>query len=315
MFLKTTDVEELERYLAEFREAEESEYWYPPEEGSSVDFFAERPHLLLPLGFDESRALIEPSYGEYLLDDEERSEWIERGIEETKAIKQRYGLERPSFEFGIEYIFRASDSGLWNWFVGLEGDELRFRGSRGNASFSANRLVDHLNRVVASPDNSSRTLWLPRYWTMGVQEGSRISLGESVSEVMAAIANEKKQLRELKPRTLEEIVAELLRRRGMEIFLTPETRDGGRDIIARGELIPGEPLTIAVEVKHKKVVGVEDIHSALWANRDFPAVMLATSGRFSAGVLREKRLEQNHLRLVLKDGVALSQWIRAYARM
>ena len=42
------------------------------------------------------------------------------------------------------------------------------------------------------------------------------------------------ELDELHWRTLEEVVAELLRAKGMQVSVTSESSDGGRDVIARG---------------------------------------------------------------------------------
>lgn len=133
-----------------------------------------------------------------------------------------------------------------------------------------------------------------------------------IGDILNAIRNEACALNDIPWRRLEEIVAELLRSRGMKIHVTKRSRDGGRDVIATGELIPGEPTVLAVEVKQKAVVGVQDLRAALWANRHFPALLFATSGRFTAGVLKEKTREDNDLRLMLKDGVALRQWIENY---
>jgi restriction system protein len=133
-----------------------------------------------------------------------------------------------------------------------------------------------------------------------------------VSALLKEIYKEGKALREIRPRQLEELIAELLRDQGMEIHITPETRDGGRDVIARGEFIQGEPMVLAVEVKQKSVVGIQDLYNSLKPNEDYPALLLATSGRFSAGVIQEKKRRRNELRLILKDGVALSQWIAMY---
>ena len=63
-------------------------------------------------------------------------------------------------------------------------------------------------------------------------------------------------------------------------------------------------------MKHKGVVGLDDIRSRVHANREFPALMFATSGRFSAGVLREKEKPDNFVRLWLRDGTALGSWIK-----
>ena len=73
-------------------------------------------------------------------------------------------------------------------------------------------------------------------------------------------------------------------------------------------------MVLAVEVKHKPVVGVGDVQRALKANEDFPALMVATAGTFSAGVVAEKSRFRNSMRLFLKDGLALRQWISAYGR-
>ena len=144
------------------------------------------------------------------------------------------------------------------------------------------------------------------------EDASEIPLVEAASSILNEIATGRKLMRELHWRQLEEIVAELLKSMGLKVKLTPRSRDGGRDVVAYGELIPGEPTLIAVEVKHKNVVPISDLRDALWANRHFPALFLATSGRFSAGVIREKTMQENHLRLILKDGVALKQWIDLY---
>ena len=98
----------------------------------------------------------------------------------------------------------------------------------------------------------------------------------------------------------------------MLIDVTPPRADGGRDIIARGELVEGEPVQIAVEVKQKSVVGLADVQRALRANEDFPALLIATAGRFSAGVITERERDRNRLRLFLKDGLALSRWVATY---
>jgi hypothetical protein len=141
--------------------------------------------------------------------------------------------------------------------------------------------------------------------------------GFGFDDLLKAVRAERLPLSAIPWRRLEELVAELLRSRGMKVHLTPYSHDGGRDIIAMGELIPGEPTTLAVEVKQKSVVGVRDLRDALWANRAFPALLFVTSGRFSAGVIRERQHGGMGLRLLLKDGVGLRQWLDSYvsARM
>ncbi|MFL6236440.1 MAG: hypothetical protein ACJ76N_25140 [Thermoanaerobaculia bacterium] len=72
----------------------------------------------------------------------------------------------------------------------------------------------------------------------------------------------------------------------MEIHIVRQRPQGGRDIVARGELIPGqEPLEMAVEVKHRPVVGRPEVQKALWQNRAYPALLFVTLGRFTGGRL------------------------------
>ena len=47
-------------------------------------------------------------------------------------------------------------------------------------------------------------------------------------------------------------------------------------------------------------------------NEDFPSLLIATAGVFSAGVVCEKMRARHQLRLILKDGIALRQCIEVY---
>ncbi len=56
------------------------------------------------------------------------------------------------------------------------------------------------------------------------------------------------------------------------------------------------------------------MREAMWANRHFPALMFVTSGRLSAGIYRERIEKEGMLRLFLKDGRGLEQWIDQYVQ-
>jgi len=163
---------------------------------------------------------------------------------------------------------------------------------------------------------SEERLWSPTIWTPLAQEEHRTALANSVSNILKLIRLEKASLADLSWRVVEEIVAEVLRRAGLEIHLVKGHPQGGRDIVARGQLIPGqEPIQLAVEVKHKAVVDRPEVQAALWQNRRYPALLFVTSGRFTSGVIREQQLPENKLRLFLKDGVALGDLIRDYTQI
>ena len=170
-------------------------------------------------------------------------------------------------------------------------------------------IVENCKLVPSCP--RSTTLLLPNLLNPG-RPSPRFAAVTHIHSLLTQLKAEILDFSSVSPRDLEEIVAELLKSKGLYISLTKQTRDSGRDILARGELVPGEPTIIAVEVKHKAVVGIGDVRSALHANRHFPSLLVATSGRFSAGVIEESRASDNAFRLILRDGVALKQWINAW---
>jgi hypothetical protein len=279
----------------------------PPRVMETV-FFANHPHLLMPLGFDEFRVIPR--------DDDD--------LEPKVRFSDIPNFEEFSFAFPYEVLFRETSSGTWFQLEGIgrlsgsatpDQPTIHFSGPKAPSKYIL--PVDYLNLVETirrEPDPNSRLLLFPGIWTPNAQSTQQIALTSIVPEILKAVFEEKSNLRDIHWRHLEEIVAELLKAFGMKVWVTPNTHDGGRDVIARGELIPGEPTLLAIEVKQKEVMGLADVQRALQANRDFPALLVATAGRFSAGVIREKLLVHNQLRLFLKDGVAVGQWIEKYAR-
>lgn len=178
---------------------------------------------------------------------------------------------------------------------------------------SFNSIVDAASRIHTSPLLDATSFVSPQLWTPDQQDHEKRVLQTSTAAVMRALQQERIELQSISPRLFEEIVGEILRRQGMEIHVVRETPQGGRDIVARGELVPGlEALTIAVEVKHKRVVNRPEVQMALQQNRRFPALLFVTSGRFSAGVLEEASLPEHRMRLFLEDGVAIGEILRTF---
>jgi restriction system protein len=288
----------LEEDFNERRREEKDQYAAYDAEYPGLMYLYNNPHLLLAVGFDEYRQL----------------EWSNKN---ERLIERSFPrLAESMFPLGFESLYRSERSGEWHIFQGLMPKDnyldllLNFVGSQSEMNISTNDLLKKLRAVSENPTVNPNSLVLAGLWAPEKQALSRIELIESTREIIMQIHQHEKPLNSVNWRTLEEIVAELLRCKGLQIHLTPRSADGGRDVIARGELIPGEPMTIAIEVKHKPVVSVHDVRSALYANRSFPGLLIATSGRFSAGVIREK--QENAFRLFLKDGVALRQWISIY---
>ena len=174
-------------------------------------------------------------------------------------------------------------------------------------------LFKRLWQCVNEPPEASKFIFSPLLWTPSMQAEQKLRVRDLTCHVLKALFKGDVDLRSLHWKTLEDVVAELLSAQGMQIYKVTETPQGGRDLIARGELIPGmEPVTFAVEVKNMDVVGRPEISQALHQNRYFAALMFATSGRFTAGVVEEKGLPENRFRLVLKSGVAIQDMISQY---
>lgn len=295
-------------------------------------YVAAYPHVLIPSGFDEVRMGFLSSTAEML-----RTGFVSA---EALAAFNWDALPPEAYRHQPTAFFRQASSGVWffPWLyqpgrsdqTGLPLDTLGiFRGEsdggwrivlkRVNSKgwYSADRdicLTD--DSVLAAYERTANspgpgTVVLPELFRHPV-EHPRIELLEATKNLLGALQREKIAFPELTWQQVEDVVAELLRARGLQITVTPRSRDGGRDLIARGELIPGEPSTLAIEIKHKSVVGLDEVTSRMHRNKDFPALLFATTGRFTAGVVREKMKPEHFLRLLLKDGTALRQWIQEY---
>lgn len=304
MIIEKKELIEIEQLISQV-----DEFHYADDDDPSVEaphdaeFFAHRPHLIMPLGFDEYKAVEVENY------------------EPVDSSIRLPDVPHAELMFPYESYHRDSSSGGWYWLDGVthfSKDEnrkhntkpgeryLHFTGAENDHRYyPVSKWVEGLKKIIEAPDpNPHSFIWSPK-----IQIEQQSSLKNTVPDILSSIYSEGKTLRDIHWRHLEELVADLLISRGMEVIVTPRSRDGGRDIIARGEFIPGEPTLLAVEVKQKDVVGIADVQRFLHANSDFPVLMLATSGRFSGGVIAEKNRNRNQFRLLLKDGLAINQWL------
>ncbi len=291
---------------------EEWEAFENPERATHESFLLylrDNLHFLIPCGFDEVR-----------IDSLELENW--RGVlnkpffERFPDAPDPHFFERPDgAPLALQFGLRCRDlrSGAWygNFHFDEQAQTVNLKSPSGETRCIAIQdIPEHCERSLSAPGNPAVML-LPNLWKPP-ETHPTIELVDATRALLLALQNEGAGFSRLTWQQLEDVVAELLRARGLQIQATPRSRDGGRDILARGELIPGEPAVLAVEVKHRDVVCIDEVRSRLYANREFPALLFATSGRFSAGVVREKTMPENFLRLMLKDGQALSDWVRAY---
>jgi HJR/Mrr/RecB family endonuclease len=148
-----------------------------------------------------------------------------------------------------------------------------------------------------------------------VREQVRIAVTPITDELIYHIGHEPELLHELSARKFEELIAHLFVKAGYEVQLTPQSHDGGRDILAMFSLPFGSILTV-VECKqfaqHRRL-GPDVVHRLLWvADRYDNAsnAMLATTSTFTRGA---RDLEQKYQwRLTLKDYKAIAGWLKGY---
>ena len=135
------------------------------------------------------------------------------------------------------------------------------------------------------------------------------------AELVSYLNKHPEYMYKMSPRKFEELVAELLRDMGYGVRLPPETRDRGRDILARIESPLGEILTI-VECKRyapERTVGINIVERFLWTieQKDKASCgVIATTSFFTAGA---KALEDEYRwKLKLRDYSHLREWIGKY---
>jgi restriction system protein len=132
------------------------------------------------------------------------------------------------------------------------------------------------------------------------------------ADVLKIIEKEPAMVWELPPRKFEEIVAEILSKKGYEVSLTPASGDGGFDIYAAKKEGLGSFLYL-VECKRyvpPNKVGVEIVRSlyGVVQLRKATAGAIVTTSYFTAGAEAFQR-EVRH-QLHLHDYIALQKWIK-----
>jgi hypothetical protein len=148
---------------------------------------------------------------------------------------------------------------------------------------SFEEFIANLRRQIAAPRIETSTLWSPRIWTPGEQHRQRRLVEEVLQPHLQKWALEGLCLEDLNFSEFEDLVAGLLFKAGLKIYKVRQAPQGGRDLIARGVLVPGEePVEMAVEVKHKRIVDRPEVQLALYQNRRLTTSLCSTNSPRSA---------------------------------
>jgi CheY-like chemotaxis protein len=136
-------------------------------------------------------------------------------------------------------------------------------------------------------------------------------------ELLAYVRKHPDHMHNVTPRQFEEIIGELLRDMGYDVTVTPQTRDGGRDLLAVLHTPIGKMLTIVECKKYKpeRKIGVDLVERFMWIvdQKDRASVgLFASTSSFSK---EAQRLALTHKsRLQLADFDRLKEWIGQYGQ-
>lgn len=110
---------------------------------------------------------------------------------------------------------------------------------------------------------------------------------EKIHSLIMQISGDKELLYSVSPREFEQIVERVFNDAGFETVLTPQTRDGGKDIIAT-KYVMGKPVVFYIECKRygrEQKVGVATVQRLYGVQTDdkINKAVLVTTSRFTSG--------------------------------
>jgi hypothetical protein len=131
-------------------------------------------------------------------------------------------------------------------------------------------------------------------------------------DLLHSLASDPARMRDLPSRRFEELIAELLDRRGYEVELTPETRDGGYDILARRTDDLAEVMFLVeckryAEKQHVGVGLVRNLYGTVQQSRATGGILVTTSS-FTPDAQSFQHAVAHQLQL--HDYADLSRWLQ-----
>lgn len=215
----------------------------------------------------------------------------------------------PTTQQVFERIERA-DSAMKKLFLDepLTDDEL-------DALLHSDYMMKAHDDGLNTEGHQASTLYAPSM--LGHAIASPILFSNIEIEVLAYFGRHPELLHSLPPRKFEEIVAAVFRNNGFEVELTPETRDGGVDIIAVQKNSFGGNTLHLVECKRylpENKVGIGIVQRMLGVVEQHRATqgLIVTTSSFS----RDAQIcaQSSQYRLGLNGYTDLSKWLAAFTR-
>lgn len=139
----------------------------------------------------------------------------------------------------------------------------------------------------------------------------KIDVSEVNDELLKMLKNNPNYLYKLSPRKFEEVIAEILSRKGYEVTLTSATRDGGKDIFVAQRDDLGSFLYL-VECKKfapNRPVGIDVIQRlyGVISAEDSTYGIIATTSYFTKPA--KDFQQRKKFRMSLKDFDSIKQWL------
>jgi len=149
-------------------------------------------------------------------------------------------------------------------------------------------------------------------------EKVEIQFNEINEELIKYLSKKPEDIFKLNPYKYEELVADLLKDMGYDIFLTPKSRDGGRDILAVIKIPPNKEILTIVECKQhspKNKIGqaiVERFLFTIMRNDISNRGLIATTSTFTKGA---KLVQEKHKWILdLYNHNDITDWLKNYGK-
>lgn len=192
----------------------------------------------------------------------------------------------------------------------------------GTGPFGYGIVDPNLNRKILEGNFSSKIIQEVRQSARKFSLAVRDHAKEIIQNILRSPSSQERLLETINPYTFEEVVAELLRDNGFDVFLTPRTRDGGKDILAA---YPYENthLLMMVECKRRKtsnIVGPATVRAVLGQfyyeqleQSGVECAMLVTTARRVGPLALAYQERVSHLSIKTFDDIM--GWINEYGKM
>jgi restriction endonuclease Mrr len=138
------------------------------------------------------------------------------------------------------------------------------------------------------------------------------------AELIRYFAKHPHKIHDIEANKFEKLVAELIKDMGYDVYLTPQSRDGGRDIIAVMNVPSNDQIVTIVECKRHRAdrpIGIEIVKSFLFTLREQDkanAGWIVTTSTFSTEAINEQK--KYKWQLSLKDNKNLADWCSNYGQ-